>query len=192
MGITLKDRTNYSQFLIISIAFLIGMPAAIAQAPNPQLERQIDSERSDDIPADNIPSTPSPEIENQLSAPDENQPSDIYILEELSDETEGNSAEELDAEFDPNLNIESDEPAEPETMIWGQPDDAPYVVAIPARRDDLLYQVQEIVPTAFLTDSRRGTYVQAGAFPMRSQAQALSRELRDQGFDARVVYLPVR
>lgn len=90
-----------------------------------------------------------------------------------------------------DLNSESSE-SNDEPILLGQPDDSPYVVAIPARRDDLLEQVQDSIPTAFLTDSRRGQYIQVGAFPRRSLAEELSRDLRDQGFDARVVYFPVR
>jgi cell division protein FtsN len=77
-------------------------------------------------------------------------------------------------------------------IILGQPESAPYVVAIPGSRDELLDRVQERVPQAFLTDSRRGRYVQAGAFSTRSEAEALSCQLRHQGFDARVVYFRVR
>jgi cell division septation protein DedD len=93
-----------------------------------------------------------------------------------------------------DLNSESSELSESndEPILLGQPDDSPYVVAIPARRDGLLEQVQDSIPTAFLTNSRRGQYIQVGAFPRRSLAEELSGDLRDQGFDARVVYFPVR
>ncbi|MEB3211918.1 MAG: SPOR domain-containing protein [Leptolyngbyaceae bacterium] len=76
-------------------------------------------------------------------------------------------------------------------VVLGQPSNAPFVVAIPGSREDRLEQLQELVPTAFLTDSRRGRYIQAGAFSSRSNAEALSSFLRHQGFDARVVYFRV-
>ena len=66
------------------------------------------------------------------------------------------------------------------------------MVAIPGSREERLDRVQEIIPQAFLTDSRRGRYIQAGAFSTRSEAEALSCQLRYRGFDARVVYFRVR
>jgi cell division protein FtsN len=100
-------------------------------------------------------------------------------------------------EFLPNSSSEQETHDEGEPRILVEPNNlapnnSPYVVAIPARRDDLLDEVQEIVPTASLNESRRGQYIQAGAFPRRSLAEDLSRELRKQGFDARVVYFRAR
>lgn len=99
---------------------------------------------------------------------------------------------EADAEEDgfaiPELTHEDEEII----RILGQPREAPYVVAIPRPTDDLLDRVQESVESAFITDSRRGRYIQAGAFPRRSDAEALSCQLRREGFDARVVYFRVR
>jgi hypothetical protein len=79
----------------------------------------------------------------------------------------------------------------PETITLGQPCNHPYVVAIPSRNDDVLDRVQAIVEYAFITESRFGPYVQAGASPRRRPAEQVSRQLRRAGFDARVIYRPI-
>lgn len=66
----------------------------------------------------------------------------------------------------------------------------PYVVAIPGRDAVLLRQVQRYFPNAFVASSRRGAFIQAGAFQQRSFAETRSSYLRNQGFDARVAYKP--
>jgi hypothetical protein len=72
----------------------------------------------------------------------------------------------------------------------GNVSDAPYVVVIPGRRQELLTRARQCVPDAFQTESRRGAYIRAGAFPRRRPAATLTRHLRTLGLDARVVYLP--
>lgn len=79
-----------------------------------------------------------------------------------------------------------------QVRILGQPCDRSYVVVIPARDRQILRQVQQRVPTAFLTNSRLGWYIQAGAFASRAPAEALGFQLRQQFRDVRVAYLPVR
>ncbi len=64
----------------------------------------------------------------------------------------------------------------------------PYVVVVPVRDDNTLFQVQQYIPGATTTDSRRGVYVNAGEFPNRNAAESLSYLLRSQGLDARVAY----
>ncbi|BAZ04241.1 peptidoglycan-binding protein [Calothrix sp. NIES-3974] len=64
-----------------------------------------------------------------------------------------------------------------------------YVVAIPIRANDTLERVRQFVPQAQLDKSRRGDFVNAGAFSNRSDAERLTRQLRDRGFDARVEYI---
>jgi hypothetical protein len=76
--------------------------------------------------------------------------------------------------------------------ILGQLCENPYVVAIPARNPQILQQVQQYVPSAFLTDSRLGLYVQASSFGCRAPAESLSHQLRKHSLDARVVYKPVQ
>ncbi|MDX2098307.1 MAG: SPOR domain-containing protein [Leptolyngbyaceae cyanobacterium bins.59] len=76
-------------------------------------------------------------------------------------------------------------------IILGQPCDNSYVVAIPTRNFQLLDQVQTIVPTAFLTRIWLGFYIQAGSYAQRSPAETLTHQLRERGFDARVIYKPV-
>lgn len=63
-----------------------------------------------------------------------------------------------------------------------------YVVIVPIRDSETLDEVRQYVPEAFAAKSKLGSYVNAGAFPDRSQAEKHSRFLRDRGFDARVEY----
>ena len=63
-----------------------------------------------------------------------------------------------------------------------------YVVIIPGRRDDLLEQVRRYVPDAFRSSSRLGSYIHAGAFESRREAETLSKQLRACRIRARVVY----
>jgi hypothetical protein len=76
-------------------------------------------------------------------------------------------------------------------IVLGQPRNAPYIVAIPGADVATLLRVQRYIPTAFITDSRYGSYIQAGAFSDRAPAEERSRGLRGLGFDARVAYFPV-
>lgn len=66
--------------------------------------------------------------------------------------------------------------------------DYPYVIAIPGEGWQVLRDVQEYVPDAFLTENRRGAYVQAGAFATRADAEDEEQYLRDRGLDARVIF----
>jgi peptidoglycan hydrolase-like protein with peptidoglycan-binding domain len=64
-----------------------------------------------------------------------------------------------------------------------------YVVVVPIRNNNTLYQVQQYIPEAFRAKSRLGDYVNAGQFRDRSDAEKLSQTLRSRGLDARVEYL---
>ena len=99
---------------------------------------------------------------------------------------------ESPATSDPSLVPLLPDAEDEEAIMLGQPQDSPYVVVIPGSRDELLDRVQAIVPTAFITDSRRGWYINAGSFNRRTDAEVVSTVLRHQGLDARVVYLRVR
>jgi hypothetical protein len=65
-----------------------------------------------------------------------------------------------------------------------------YVAAVPAAASNqfLLSRVRQYVPNAFLTNSGRGTYIHAGAYQSRDSAESVSRYLRSQGVDSRVLY----
>ncbi|NEQ24065.1 MAG: peptidoglycan-binding protein [Microcoleus sp. SIO2G3] len=65
-----------------------------------------------------------------------------------------------------------------------------YVVVVPIRGDDTLSEVQRYISGATRTDSKRGEYVNAGAFNNRDEAESLSYRLRSRGLDARVAYRP--
>jgi hypothetical protein len=65
-----------------------------------------------------------------------------------------------------------------------------YVAAIPATPNNqtLLSRVRQYVPNAFLSSSGRGTYIHAGAYQNRDSAESVSRYLRSQGVESRVLY----
>lgn len=63
-----------------------------------------------------------------------------------------------------------------------------YVVVIPVTGNDTLNRVRQLLPQAVQATSGRGDYVNAGAFSERSDAERLTRQLRDRGFDARVQF----
>lgn len=66
----------------------------------------------------------------------------------------------------------------------------PYVVVVPGNTTVLLNQVRRFQPAASLARSNRGSYIRAAAFAQRSLAERVSRQLRDNGLDARVAYRP--
>ena len=65
-----------------------------------------------------------------------------------------------------------------------------YIAAVPASINNqfLLSRVRQFVPSAFFTNSGRGAYIHAGAYPSRDAAESVSRYLRSQGLDSRVLY----
>jgi hypothetical protein len=63
-----------------------------------------------------------------------------------------------------------------------------YYVIVPSSVDTVLTKVRNIVPTARLTASERGTYIEVQGFPDRGSAEALNTNMRSQGLDARVIY----
>ena len=101
-------------------------------------------------------------------------------------------------EFEPSSSEGENPPAEEilptlslESITLGQPCGQPYVVAVPYGTVDLLSRVQATVPSAFITDSRFGPYVQAGSSSRRAPAERINHQLRRAGFDARVIYRPI-
>ncbi|MEA5574139.1 peptidoglycan-binding protein [Calothrix sp. UHCC 0171] len=63
-----------------------------------------------------------------------------------------------------------------------------YIVVVPIFANDTLNRIRQFIPQAIAEKSRKGDYVNAGAFVERSDAERLSNQLRDRGFDARVEY----
>ncbi|MDX1977191.1 MAG: hypothetical protein SFT94_05920 [Pseudanabaenaceae cyanobacterium bins.68] len=63
-----------------------------------------------------------------------------------------------------------------------------YFVIVPSSLDTVLQKARGIVPSARMAVSERGTYVELQAFPDRGSADNLTRNVRSQGLDARVVY----
>ncbi|NET36906.1 MAG: hypothetical protein F6K19_33580 [Cyanothece sp. SIO1E1] len=79
-----------------------------------------------------------------------------------------------------------------DVIVIGRPLMTRYVVAVPRRSDNTLDAVRQCVPDAFITRSRFGPYVYAGAFPNRNRAESLSALLRSEGLDARVIFVRAR
>lgn len=75
-------------------------------------------------------------------------------------------------------------------IIVGRSKDTPHVVVVPVASAITLDAVRQCVPSAFLTNSRLGNYIHAGAFADYNRAASLSSMLRSRGLDARVVYFP--
>jgi hypothetical protein len=65
-----------------------------------------------------------------------------------------------------------------------------YVTAIPMTSGGMgiLYQLQRLIPNAFIAKSFRGDYIYAGGYTNRDAAESLKHFLRSQGLDARVLY----
>lgn len=63
-----------------------------------------------------------------------------------------------------------------------------YIVVVPVKDAQMIYQVQKYAPQAFVAKSGRRQFVLAGAFPSRNEAESLAYFLRSNGFDARVDY----
>ncbi|WP_425214330.1 hypothetical protein [Tumidithrix helvetica] len=65
-----------------------------------------------------------------------------------------------------------------------------YVTAIPLSSGgaDELMRVRQIIPTAFIAKSDRGSYIYAGGYPNRDSAESLTFFLRSRGINARVLY----
>ncbi|MGA1263562.1 MAG: peptidoglycan-binding protein [Prochlorothrix sp.] len=66
----------------------------------------------------------------------------------------------------------------------------PYVVAIPHRTQEDLVTALRFSPGAFVAGSQRGTYINAGSYSSRAEAETLTQALRQQGLDARVIFRP--
>jgi peptidoglycan hydrolase-like protein with peptidoglycan-binding domain len=118
---------------------------------------------------------------------------------------EGYNPGEIDGEFGPQTEravrqfqrangLYVDGVAGRETLVaLGFGSDSPensYVVVIPIRSDDTLSEVQRYIRRATPRNSKRGEYVEAGAFDNRNDAESRSYYLRARGFDARVAYRP--
>jgi hypothetical protein len=63
-----------------------------------------------------------------------------------------------------------------------------YFVIVPSSVESVLQKVRTIAPSARLTASERGTYIEAQGFPDRGSAEALNTTMRSQGLDSRVIY----
>lgn len=74
-------------------------------------------------------------------------------------------------------------------IVLGRPATHRYVVIVPAAQGSAtLAAVRRCVPDAFRTSAKMGSYVNAGAFERRIDAENLAELLRLRGLDARVVY----
>ncbi len=63
-----------------------------------------------------------------------------------------------------------------------------FFVIIPSTEEAVLAKAQTIVPTAKLTSSKQGIYIEVQGYPDRSSAEILNLTMRSQGLDARVIF----
>jgi S-layer homology domain len=63
-----------------------------------------------------------------------------------------------------------------------------YYVIIPSPSDALLEKSRGVVPSAKISSSRLGQYIEVQGFNKRSYAEALNSKMRSQGFNSRVIY----
>jgi hypothetical protein len=63
-----------------------------------------------------------------------------------------------------------------------------YYVIVPSSLESVLQKARAIAPTARMAVSERGTYVELQGFSDRGSADTLTRTVRSQGLDARVIY----
>ncbi len=63
-----------------------------------------------------------------------------------------------------------------------------YYVIIPSPSDALLEKSRGVVPSAKISSSRLGQYIEVQGFNKRSYAEALNAKMRSQGFNSRVIY----
>jgi hypothetical protein len=63
-----------------------------------------------------------------------------------------------------------------------------YFVIIPSTVDTVLEKAQSIVPTARLTSSDRGTYIEVQGYSDRASAETLNATMRSRGLDSRVIF----
>ena len=66
----------------------------------------------------------------------------------------------------------------------------PYVVVVPGNGSDRLAAVNRIAPGAAYADAGRGSFIDAGRFSSRSNAENLSDRLQNVGLPARVDFRP--
>ena len=64
-----------------------------------------------------------------------------------------------------------------------------YVVVVPLTISEVFDRVRLFVPSATVNNSSLGRYVNAGEFTNHNEAKQLNKTLRDNGLDARVVYM---
>lgn len=63
-----------------------------------------------------------------------------------------------------------------------------FFVIIPSTEDSVLGKARTIVPSARLTSTTRGTYIEVQGYPDRPSAETLNVTMRSQGLDTRVIF----
>uniref|UniRef100_A0ACD5GQS5 Uncharacterized protein n=1 Tax=Desertifilum tharense IPPAS B-1220 TaxID=1781255 RepID=A0ACD5GQS5_9CYAN len=61
---------------------------------------------------------------------------------------------------------------------------------VPGRSTDRLLRVREVFQGARVFADRRGSYVYAGGYQNRNEAESMSFSLKARGLDARVDFMP--
>lgn len=66
----------------------------------------------------------------------------------------------------------------------------PFVVVVPGDRSSDLQTARQVVSSARIDDSRRGSFINAGGYSERSSAEEVADRLKDRSLPARVEYRP--
>ena len=66
----------------------------------------------------------------------------------------------------------------------------PFVVVVPGRSSSDLQAARQVVASAQIDDSRRGSFINAGGYSERSSAEEVADRLKDRSLPARVEYRP--
>ena len=109
----------------------------------------------------------------------------LYIHQPYAQANEVCEAVSLEADV---LNTLPETIEEDGVTVIGHLPDRNYVVVVPGRRESLLTEVRRYIPDAFMTSSRLGSYVHAGAFDSRDEAEILSMRLKACKIRSQVVY----
>lgn len=97
------------------------------------------------------------------------QPTDAFVAESVPNEAAGEGDNE-------------------ETIVIGAQPERRYRVVVLSADRGVLVAIRACVLDAFLTSSRFGSYILAGSFDRRDDAELIGRLLREAGYPARVIF----
>ncbi|MGC1308209.1 MAG: hypothetical protein WA885_13360 [Phormidesmis sp.] len=124
----------------------------------------------------------APTLANALANDDS---ADALAADGLAQQTQ--QACEFLPESEP-LNTQILEDEDEAVIVIGNQLDRRYRVIVRSNNPDNLAAIRACVPDAFLTRDRLGSHIRVGSFARRSEAEAMHRILRQQGYRSRVTY----